>query len=229
MKSKISLACLFLASAAGAQTSGFYTGVGAVYSSFHSDLKISASVPPDFGDYTFDIKKGSMNLKFFAGYQKYMGNHFIAAEVFATPFQDTLKKTTVGSYESRGAGALMFNDVQIKTWRRFSAGLNLKYGRHFDDRTAAFVTLGLVGSQFKVRHSDDTPQSINYQKYQMGYAPGAGIKYYIKDRMPITFQYDYEVYKKFSTKNMSLLPGSNITYKPENKYHNFMISISCEL
>lgn len=40
MKSKISLACLFMASAACAQKSGFYTGVGAVYSKFHSDVKV---------------------------------------------------------------------------------------------------------------------------------------------------------------------------------------------
>ena len=227
MKSKISLVCLLMAASSFANDTGFYTGVGAVYSSFHSDLKVSASVPPDSADYTFDIKKGSLNLNLFAGYQKYMGNHFIAGEVFVTPLQDTLKKTKVDAYED--VGNAMFNDINIKTWRKFSAGLRFKYGRHFNDKTAGFVSLGLVGSQFKVKHTDDSPQSSKYQKYQIGYAPGAGIKYYIKDRMPITFQYDYEVYKRFSTKNMSSVIPGNITYKPENKYHNFMVSISCEL
>lgn len=222
---------LFFIGSAAAHESGFYTGAGVILSQSNTNAKERSFTGngTDVNNSNIDIRKSFVNLNLFAGYQKYWGNSFFATELFVTPLQDTTKKTNILAYQDNDSGNLLFQNIQLKTERQFSAGGRFKYGRHFDSKTAAFLSLGLLGSQFKVRHSDNSPQAANYKSFQFAYAPGAGIKYYIKQHVPITLQYDYEIYNRFSTKNMSSVAQSGIQYKLENRYHNFMISISCEL
>lgn len=235
MKLKFSLGLIgaLCAGSAAAHESGFYTGVGASFSNAQAQTNVHATTEGGgFNSLNFNIQKTSWNADFFGGYQKYFGSNFFAGEAFLDPFQDTVKKTSIGAYTNFADGDILFQDIELRTLRKFSLGARFKYGRHFDAKTAAFVSLGLLGSRFKVRHGDSSPETVNYQTFLFGYAPGAGVKYYLKPHMPISFSYEYQIYNQLTTKNMTspaISPGDNIQYKIKNRYHNFMISISCEL
>ena len=235
MKFSLGLLGILCSSAAVAHESGFYTGAGAVLSNGQANtaVKVTGNGGTDHNNYSFNISKTSGNLDLFGGYQKYFGSSFMGAEAFINPLQDSAKKTNEGTWRGFGnVGVIMFQNIQLKTVRKFSAGVRFKYGRHFDNKTAAFLSLGLLGSQFKVRHADASPQTVNYQKFLFGYAPGAGLKYYIKPHLPLSLQYEYQIYNLLTTKNMTdpaVSPGDNIQYKMKNRYHSFTLSLSCEL
>lgn len=231
LKFSLGLLGMLCSSAAVAHESGFYTGAGAILSSAQADTKVMAIVPA-VGTYadTFPIRKPSWSGVLFGGYQKYFDSGFLAGEIFANPFQDSIKKTTPQDYVDRQNGNILFQGIQVKTLRKFSVGARFKYGRHFDNKTAAFISLGLIGSQFRVNHRDTiTPQSVNYKAFLFGYAPGAGLKYYVKPHLPISFQYEYQIYNTLKTKDMSLVAGDSLIYKVKNRYHSFMLSVSCEI
>lgn len=227
MKSKISLACLFLASAACAQTSGFYTGVGAIYSQFDARIKVDGINGADRASAQLNKQTTQITGRLLAGHHfQFSNNSFLSTELFFTP-RDSIKKIDGLYLVDPVTTNPTQTDAQLKISRDYTAGLNIKYGRYFDTKTAAFVGLGFLRSQFTATFSDTTPQSNKEKKTKFGISPTVGIMHHIKPKLPITLSYAYDIYPAFKTKNLDSTVGNSFQATFKNRYHTLMVSFSC--
>lgn len=236
LPSLLTLSLVYSGSVAAQKSRAVYMGAGATYNYFHSDVGVSGTndnVPPETGTKNLTLNKQFPNVNVFAGYRHNICDdlYFLSGDVAVSPLQDTLKKTNIPVLLGDVVGAVaVYQHIQLKVVRTFSAGVDLKIGRYFDKETAGFLSLGLLGSQFRITHRDDTPESVSNKKFVFGFAPGVGLRHYVKPRLPITFQYSYQMYNTFSTHNMDVSnTGSHIKYKfKDPRYHSFLVSLAWE-
>lgn len=238
--SLLSLFCLLYGvSALALKSSAPYVGAGVGYNIFHSDVRLSGSnangPPPDTGTMVLPVNKTFPNVNLFAGYRHNIcaDKYFLGGELFVTPLADTMKKVDIDALLSDNIGVAVvpvYQNIQLKLVRQFSTGVTFVGGRYFDDQTAAFVSISALGSRFRITHGDDSPQSTSKNKFVFGFAPGVGVKHYIMPRLPLTFQYSYQIYNTFSTGNMNTVDAGSIEYKfKNNRYHNVLLSLAWEI
>ncbi|HCI48292.1 MAG: hypothetical protein A2621_04620 [Alphaproteobacteria bacterium RIFCSPHIGHO2_01_FULL_41_14] len=227
LKVLLSASCLSIAASSLAHESGFYTAAGAVFSQFDARLRAEGVSGTDTASSHFNEQTTQATGRLFAGYQQALHDHsFAAAELFFTP-HDSVKKFDFDLHDPDSTNRTQIGSLKLS--RDYTVGLNLKYGRYFDSKTAAFIGLGFLGSQFTTTFRDVT-QSTSDRNSVFGVSPTVGIMHHIKPRLPVSLSYAYDIYKTFKTKNIDMTGADDsLRITSKNRYHTFMLSVSCML
>lgn len=158
---------------------------------------------------------------------------FIGKEIKSSPhgnfFLEFDGKYTTENSQSTSNSSIAAAKVQVQ--RPLVFGMNAGFSRPITPDTSVFVRLGLVGSQFNVRTSNEDPTggfSSSDKQFKWGIAPGIGIQKDISG-FTIGLIYSYYIYQELTVKGYDLPGNTILTNSITPRYHLIEARISKKL
>lgn len=219
-------AASFVASTALSNPSpcGFYAGAGLGLSKAGLDTRMEGLNAPDQGRGDFYKQQTQPSLKILAGYQAPSGTCFWAGEVFART-KDVNKKIRQIQLIDPNTTDPSHTDVGLKIERLYTFGLDVKFGRYFDETHAAYIGLGARLAQLKITFREpNNRQSRNDARLRFGLAPTVGYIHQICPKSSMNINYAFETYGRFGTKDLDETAGGSFKTKLRTTSHNLALT-----
>ncbi len=205
----------------------FYVGAGAAYVNSASTIKLTSTHEGYQGTSVVADTTNSTAPRFFAGYEKDNNNCFVAGEIFGA-FKDINGKKDLGVLSGWNGDDTQEMELRgsVKYSRDYTVGARVKLGGYITDKMSAFVGLGIINSRFKVSYGDENQSAQSFKKSVFGIEPGVGISYKLSPKWRLGFEYFYQQYRSFNSKNLNTQAGHSAIVASKFKFNTFLASIS---
>lgn len=229
MKSKLSFAlgvALLSTTALASSPCGFYGGAGVGISTTDVNSRIFTNNGADSGSENLTKKKTTVIGRFFVGRQQPVWRDcFFSGEVFVAP-KEYAQKTVGIDIVDPVTGNATNQNVRLTVERSFTFGAEAKFGRYFDEKTAAYVSLNINGSNVKISYGEFGANTGSDKKFVFGIAPGVGVLHHCTPKDVVKFGYQYETQTKWTTKDLDPSTTDSFNVRSRNRAHAFVLSYS---